>query len=68
MEVLYMYKINLDELPEEARRELLDFYEFLVKKYKKTESKNKNIDEIIPRKVKPFKPLKRDEIYNLSRF
>ncbi len=30
-----MQTINLNELPEEARRELLDFYEFLLQKYKK---------------------------------
>ncbi|WP_456400386.1 DUF2281 domain-containing protein [Persephonella sp.] len=54
--------INLDKLPEEARKELLDFYEFLLQKYTKRKIKKK-IEEIIPRKVKTFNPIKREEIY-----
>ncbi|MBK3333209.1 DUF2281 domain-containing protein [Persephonella atlantica] len=54
-----MQTINLNELPEEARRELLDFYEFLLQKYKK----RKRIDEIVPKRVKAFQPMKREEIY-----
>ena len=57
-----MQTINLNELPEEAQKELLDFYEFLLQKYKKRKRKKK-IEEIIPRKVKVFQPMKRDEIY-----
>ena len=57
-----MKTINLEELPEEARRELLDFYEFLLKKYKKNKQKKK-IEEIIPKKVKVFTFMKREEIY-----
>lgn len=57
-----MQTINLNELPEEAQKELLDFYEFLVQKYKKKKIKKK-IEEIIPRKVKEFTPMKREEIY-----
>jgi len=57
-----MQTINLNELPEEAQKELLDFYEFLVQKYKKKKTKKK-IEELIPRKVKEFKPMKREEIY-----
>ena len=30
--------IDLDILPDDAKRELIDFYEYLVKKYKKTEN------------------------------
>ncbi len=30
--------INLEVLPEDAQRELIDFYEYLVKKYGKRES------------------------------
>jgi len=37
-------QLDLEKLPEEARKELLDFYEFLVNKHKKqTEKKNRNI-------------------------
>lgn len=54
--------INLNELPEEAQKELLDFYEFLLQKYKKKKSRKK-IEEIIPRKVKAFQPIKREKIY-----
>ncbi|GAB6072725.1 hypothetical protein JCM14244_11020 [Venenivibrio stagnispumantis] len=57
-----MQTINLNELPEEAQKELLDFYEFLLQKYKKKKTKKK-IEEIIPRKVKEFTPIKREEIY-----
>ena len=57
-----MKTINLNELPEEAQKELMDFYEFLLQKYKKKKIKKK-IEEIIPRKVKAFKPVKREEIY-----
>jgi len=57
-----MQTINLNKLPEEAQRELLDFYEFLLQKYKKRKTKKK-IEEIIPRKVKSFQPMKREEIY-----
>ncbi|WP_097000044.1 DUF2281 domain-containing protein [Persephonella hydrogeniphila] len=39
-----MKTIDLDKLPEEARKELLDFYEFLLQKYtkKRTLVCNKN--------------------------
>lgn len=56
-----MQTINLNDLPKEAQKELLDFYEFLLQKYKKREKK-KGIDEIIPKKVKAFQPIKREEI------
>ena len=51
--VKIMQTINLNELPEEAQRELLDFYEFLLQKYKKRKRK-KRIEEIIPEKLKHF--------------
>jgi len=57
-----MKTIDLDKLPKEAQKELIDFYEFLLNKYKKRKV-NKKIEEIIPKKVKSFKPLKREEIY-----
>ncbi|MDM7272962.1 DUF2281 domain-containing protein [Sulfurihydrogenibium azorense] len=57
-----MQTINLNDLPKEAQKELLDFYGFLLQKYKKREKK-KRIDEIIPKKVKAFQPIKREELY-----
>ena len=40
-----MEKIDLMLLPEEARRELIDFYEFLIEKYG-TKKKKDNIKDI----------------------
>jgi hypothetical protein len=60
---LRLNHINLNELPREAQKELLDFYEFLLQKYKKKKVKKK-IEEIIPRKAKAFKPIKKDKIHN----
>ncbi|WP_456384719.1 DUF2281 domain-containing protein [Persephonella sp.] len=57
-----MQTINLNELPEEAQKELLDFYEFLLQKYRRKKTKKK-IEDIIPRKVKTFQPMKREKIY-----
>lgn len=59
-----MQVLHLDTLPEFARRELIDFYQFLLQKYtaeslKVTRSKS----SIAPRLVKPFEPLKREELY-----
>ena len=42
-----MKTIDLDILPDDAKRELIDFYEYLVKKYKKT--KNIELLEIYKR-------------------
>lgn len=36
-----MQTVNINKLPPQARIELLDFYEFLLQKYKPTESKVK---------------------------
>lgn len=61
-----MEKLILDVsfLPETAKLELKDFYEFLLVRYsKKREKKITDFISRIPRKVNPFTPLKRDEIY-----
>jgi len=34
-----MLELNIDSLPENAKKELLDFYEFLIKKYGKSNNK-----------------------------
>ncbi len=57
-------QLDLDILPEEARKEIEDFYEFLLKKYRVKEKKRKiDIGHLIPAPIKKFKPLTRDEIY-----
>ena len=63
-------KIDMSILPEEVRRELVDFYLFLVEKYGKKEKVN---DELIssklpetfykPIKVKKYSRFNREEIY-----
>ncbi|WP_457626633.1 DUF2281 domain-containing protein [Persephonella sp.] len=50
-----MKTIDLEKLPEEARKELLDFYEFLLQKYKKKENKNGKKLSAIKIKTKNFK-------------
>ena len=44
-----MEKIDLTLLPENARRELIDFYEFLLEKYGSRKEKNniENIEETL---------------------
>ncbi|NPA54422.1 MAG: DUF2281 domain-containing protein [Aquificae bacterium] len=54
--------IDIEKLPKKAQKELLDFYEFLLKKYKRKKV-HKKIDGILPKKVKSFKPIKREDIY-----
>ena len=56
-------EIDLEKLPEEARKELLDFYEFLLEKYGKKKKNRLNIEKLLPKKVKFFDPLNRDDIY-----
>ena len=38
-------KIDLEVLPEEARKKMIDFYELLIKKYK-TKTKNELADDV----------------------
>lgn len=59
MQVLY-----LDHLPDVAQRELLDFYQFLMKKYVDQEPSTASARPfLVPRLVKPFEPIRRDELY-----
>lgn len=59
-----MQVLHLDNLPDFAQRELLDFYEFLLKKYV-TEpppaTHQKSV--LVPRLVKPFEPICREKLY-----
>jgi len=50
-----MKTIDLEKLPEEARKELLDFYEFLLQKYKKKKNENEKKLSAIKIKTKNFK-------------
>ena len=59
--------IDLNLLPEEAQRELLDFYEFLVEKYGKNGNiKRYNWDalkHILPQPINRFEPIRREDLY-----
>lgn len=59
-----MQVLHLDTLPEFARRELMDFYQFLLQKYAvQTPQIDSRKVSIAPRLVKPFKPLSREDLY-----
>jgi hypothetical protein len=56
--------LRLDNLPDFAQRELLDFYQFLLKKY--VIEQQPAIPQkpfLVPRLVKPFEPIRREELY-----
>lgn len=63
-------QVDLSILPKEARKELYDFYEFLIQRYvypelpkKEVGGKKKTLNKLLPKMVKKFAPLKREEIY-----
>lgn len=61
-----MQMLNIEQLPESARNELIDFYEFLLSKYVCVKSKPKTVETQgfkVPREVKPFEPLTREACY-----
>jgi hypothetical protein len=61
--------IDMQVLPEEARAILMEFYLFLVERYKtsKVEKKESDnaaiIEDLLPKKVRNFVPMKREEIH-----
>ncbi|MBI5323838.1 MAG: hypothetical protein HZB41_00905 [Ignavibacteriae bacterium] len=58
--------IDLTMLPESAKQQVMDFYNFLSSKYNKKERKKKKndiLEQLLPKKVRNFKPLTREEIY-----
>ena len=62
--------IDMNVLPEDARSMLMDFYYFLVEKYSqkdKVEEKINNkeivVEDLLPKRVPNFVPMKREEIY-----
>ena len=59
-------KIDLTLLPKEAQKELIDFYEFLLQKYRLKERKHKTLSRgfYSPVKVVSYSQIaKRDEVY-----
>ena len=56
--------LNLSPLPASAQQELIDFYEFLLEKYAKSQPKTIQKKTIAPRLVKEFQPLNRESIYD----
>jgi len=62
--------IDMNVLPDDARSMLMDFYYFLVEKYskknkveEKTKDKEIVVEDLLPKKVPNFVPMKREEIY-----
>ncbi len=59
-----MQVLRLDNLPDFAQRELLDFYQFLVGKYViEQQPATHQKPFLVPRLVKPFEPIRREELY-----
>lgn len=58
-----MQTLNLENLPDFARHELEDFYQFLLQKYAGQQQDFKESVPLAPRLVKPFKPLSREAVY-----
>jgi len=66
-------RIDMEVLPEEARAILKEFYLFLVERYKtsKVEKKEESdkiaiIEDLLPKKVPNFVPMKREEIHGIG--
>ena len=56
--------LDLSTLPEEARREVEDFYDFIKRRYLKRPRRKIDWKAIVPRDLELFTPLKREEIYD----
>lgn len=60
-------QLFFSQLPEKAETEILEFLRFVIFKYQNIEQKDEEnndiISDILPKKVKEFTPLNRDEIY-----
>ena len=58
--------LDLTVLPSKARLEIKDFYQFLLQKYTQKSGKGvkeEKLDNLLPKKISAFKPLKRDDVY-----
>jgi hypothetical protein len=65
---IFQGSLDLSGLPEEAKKELIDFYQLLIAKYtverlKSNAQDGKELEELLPKRIKQFTPMKRDEIY-----
>jgi hypothetical protein len=59
-----MQTLDLDKLPDFAQNELQDFYQFLLQKYATQPATAQTMSNpLVPRLVKPFKPLSREAIH-----
>lgn len=59
-----MQTLDLEKLPDFAKLELQDFYQFLLQKYaNELLDKSKESEPLAPRLVKPFVPLARDTLH-----
>lgn len=61
-----MQTLDIERLPENARHELIDFYEFLLSKYVRSEVRVTSSEPLkfkVPREVAPFEPLSREACY-----
>jgi hypothetical protein len=62
-------RIDMQVLPEEGRAILREFYLFLVERYKTSKVEKKEgdkiaiIEDLLPKKVRNFVPMKREEIH-----
>ncbi len=62
-------EIDLNILPDEYKKEVIDYYYFVLEKYKKEKRENgiSSVvdfeDELLPKKVKQFIPLESEQIY-----
>jgi signal-transduction protein with cAMP-binding, CBS, and nucleotidyltransferase domain len=60
-----MQNIELNRLPLQAQTELLDFYEFLLQKYTKTQPKNNQFEQFLstPIEVEQLQNWTREELH-----
>lgn len=55
--------LDLSDLSEEARGEIVDFYEFITQKYGRVRDSKKDISHLVSRRVTSFEKINRDEMY-----
>ena len=62
--------LDLSNLPDDAKREIMEFYQYITRKYVEFKDKDKKASKkadilktLLPKPVKKFVPLKRNELY-----
>ncbi|PKL15487.1 MAG: hypothetical protein CVV50_00010 [Spirochaetae bacterium HGW-Spirochaetae-6] len=55
--------LDISDLPEEIKMEVIDFYEFVKKKHGLDREKKVNLKEMIFKKIPAFIPLTREEAH-----